>query len=193
MDIFFALIFGTLFGFALNRVGATNPEYIINMLRLKDLHLMKVILLAIGISSLLLFAGLATGIISTDHLSVKASYWGVPVGGALLGIGFAIAGYCPGTGLCAAATGRIDALVFLLGGLFGAFAYMLSFEWFDTTGILENIFGGKTTLAQTGVKDYSTLFVFAPGWAIAGVLSIALIGIAFFLPKQIRCCSKSDE
>jgi uncharacterized membrane protein YedE/YeeE len=73
---------------------------------------MKTILFAIGVSSLLLFIGLALGIFNAEHLSVKATYSGVVIGGALLGIGFAVAGYCPGTGLCAAATGRLDGWVF---------------------------------------------------------------------------------
>ncbi len=76
MNIFLAIIFGTLFGFILHRVGATNPHLIINMLRLKDFHLMKTILLGISIASLLLFIGLAIGIVDSSHLSVKTSYWG---------------------------------------------------------------------------------------------------------------------
>ena len=99
MEIILAILLGTLFGFVLHRVGASNPENIINMLRLKDLHLMKAILLAIGVASSILFVGLATGFINPSHISIKASYWGVLVGGMILGTGWAIAGYCPGTGV----------------------------------------------------------------------------------------------
>ena len=95
MTIISAVILGIFFGFALQRVGATNPQNIINMLRLKDLHLMKAIFFAIGISSTLLFLMMAAGIIDAGHLSVKSSYIGVILGGALLGLGFAVAGYWP--------------------------------------------------------------------------------------------------
>ena len=59
MIIILAIILGTAFGFALDQAKASDPEKIINMLRLKDFHLMKVILFAIGFSSLLLFILLA--------------------------------------------------------------------------------------------------------------------------------------
>ncbi|MDD9305295.1 MAG: hypothetical protein HUK40_24410, partial [Desulfobacter sp.] len=65
------------------------------------------------------------GVIDSGHLSVKSSYIGVIVGGALLGLGFAVAGYCPGTSLTALADGRKDALFFVGGGLVGAFIYTL--------------------------------------------------------------------
>ncbi|MEZ5740961.1 MAG: hypothetical protein R3E68_16940 [Burkholderiaceae bacterium] len=96
--ILLALLIGGAFGFVLDRVGATNPNAIIGMLRLGRLHLMKTILLGIGVSSIVMFGGLIAGLIDPSHLSVKAAYPGVVIGGALLGVGFAVAGYCPGTG-----------------------------------------------------------------------------------------------
>ena len=183
MELLLAIILGTLFGFALNRVGATNPQNIINMLRLSDLSLAKVILFAIGFSSFLLFIGLSLGVFDVGHFSVKASYWGVVIGGALLGLGFAVAGYCPGTGMAAAATGRLDALIFVLGGLVGAFAFVLAYQGVEQTGIMDNIFGGKASLAEIGAEASTPLLTFAPGWVIASVLAVVLMGIAAILPK----------
>ena len=39
------------------------------------------------------------------------------VGGIIMGAGFIMGGYCPGTSFCGASIGKIDALVFI-GGLF---------------------------------------------------------------------------
>ena len=103
MEIVLAIAIGGAFGFVLDRVGATNPGYIIRMLNLSDLHLMKTILSGIGTASILMFAGLLVGLVDPGHVSIKAAYLGVFIGGLLLGVGFAVAGYCPGTGLTAAA------------------------------------------------------------------------------------------
>ena len=59
------------------------------------------------------------------------AHFGVPptaivsvlLGGALLGIGFGLTGYCPGTGLAGAAAGRLDALAAVVGMMFGALVY----------------------------------------------------------------------
>jgi uncharacterized membrane protein YedE/YeeE len=183
MDIVLAIILGTLFGFMLHRVGASNPENIINMLRLKDFHLMKVIFFAIAISSSLLFIGFAVGAIAPEHLSVKASYWGVIAGGLILGAGWAIAGYCPGTGVAAIGDGRKDALFFVLGGLFGACLYMVLYAKLKGTFLLEKILGGKVTLALTPNESFKAL-TDIPGIVVALILAIALGLAAWSLPSQ---------
>ena len=184
--IILAIIIGAAFGFTLDRVGATNPGYIISMLRLGNLHLMKTILLAIGVSSVLMFTGLLAGIIDPGHLDIKTAYLGVFIGGALLGVGFAAAGYCPGTGLAAAATGRKDALFFTAGGLIGAAAYMGSFAWVESTGVLESIAGGKTSIGKLAGTDYPALIEGISGELIGIVLGLAFIAIAFGLPARLR-------
>lgn len=184
MEIVLAIFLGTLFGFVLHRVGASNPENIINMLRLTDLHLMKTILFAIGLSSSVLFLGMAIGLIDPGHLSVKESFSGVLVGGALLGLGLGSVGYCPGTGLAAMADGRRDAVAFIFGGLAGAFAYMLSYPAVKATGLLDPIAGGKSTLAATGNDAFVALVPGIPGWMLAVGIGILLMGIAWVLPGR---------
>lgn len=184
--IILAIVIGAAFGFVLDRVGATNPNYIIGMLRLGNLHLMKTILLAIGVSSLLMFLGLMAGVIDPGHLSVKTAYLGVFLGGTLLGLGFAAAGYCPGTGLAAAATGRKDGLAFVLGGLLGAAAYMASFAWVESTGVLDSILGGKVTVGTIAGADYPALMPDLSGEIVGVVLGLVFIAIAFLLPDNLR-------
>lgn len=186
MELFLAIILGLLFGFALNRAGATNPQNIINMLRLTDTRLMKAILFAIGLSSVVLFMGLATGVVDAAHVSIKSAYIGVSVGGALLGIGFALAGYCPGTGLVAMATGRKDAIFFVLGGLLGALLYTLAYGWIKAnTGLLEPVAGGAVSLANTGNDKYEALIASVSGPVLGIALGLIFIAISWALPAQI--------
>ncbi len=184
-QILFALVIGGLFGAALDRIGATNPGYIIKMLNLTDLHLMKTILAGIGIASILLFGGLIFGLVDVGHMSVKNAYVGVFLGGLMLGVGFAVAGYCPGTGLTAAATGRTDAVVFVLGGLMGAAAYMGSYAAVKSTGVLEHIFGGNTTLGTVTGSSYPALMPGLSGEILGLIMGLAMVAIAFVLPQRL--------
>lgn len=183
MNILLAVILGCLFGFALHRVGATNPQVIINMLRLTDLHLVKVILFAIAVSSALLFTGMAVGFIDPGHLSVKASYWGVLIGGAILGIGWVLAGYCPGTGVAAIGDGRKDAVFFVLGGLLGAYIYMLVYSKFKDSALLEKVLGGKVTLAVTPNESFGAIITNIPGIVVALIITVVFGLLAWRLPE----------
>lgn len=168
MEIILAIIIGAAFGAVLDRIGAANPNWIVGMLTLRRLHLMKTILLAIGTGSILMFGGQMLGFVDVGHMSVKSAYVGVFIGGLLLGAGWAASGYCPGTGVCAAASGRRDALFFIVGGLLGAAAYMVTYPAWKATGLLDEIAGGKVTLGTV------------PGSAYEGVLSLSgdILGIA---------------
>ncbi len=101
--VILAIIIGAAFGAVLDRVGATNPNYIGKMLNMTNLHLAKTIMLAIGVGSVLMFGGQMLGLVDVGHMSVKTAYAGVFLGGILLGIGWAASGYCTGTGVAAAA------------------------------------------------------------------------------------------
>lgn len=181
-----AIVIGAAFGAVLDRVGATNPGYIIRMLNLSNLHLMKTIMLAIGTGSVLMFGGLLAGVVDPGHLSVKDAYIGVFVGGVLLGVGFAVAGFCPGTGLTAAATGRKDAVFFVVGGLVGAAAYMGSYAWVKSTGVLDDILGGKTTVGAIAGTKYPALLESVSGEVAGIVIGIVFIALAAVLPVRLR-------
>jgi len=139
------LIIGGLFGAALVLAALADPDKIIGTLRLKDFHAMRTIAVFVLVGMLgtwiLEMAGLA-------HFSVKpAAIISVLIGGALLGIGFGLTGFCPGTGLACAASGRIDALITVLGMFLGALAFILIYP--SIVAPIDNIANyGKTTLPQ---------------------------------------------
>ncbi|MBU2982589.1 YeeE/YedE family protein [Lentibacter algarum] len=184
MSLVLAIIIGAAFGAVLDRIGATSPNWIGKMLALTNLNLMKTILTAIGTGSVLMFAGQMIGLVDVGHMSVKAAYVGVFIGGLLLGVGWAAAGYCPGTGVCAAASGRKDAWVFIAGGLLGSAAYMVTYPAWKASGLLDNIAGGKVTLGTVPDAGYDGLMAMS-GDVLGIILGAAFIVIAFVLPERI--------
>ena len=178
--IILAIVIGAAFGAVLDRIGATNPNWIGKMLSLKHLHLMKTILLAIGTGSVLMFAGQMAGLVEVGHMDVKAVYSGVFIGGLMLGAGWAAAGYCPGTGVAAAATGRRDALFFVAGGLLGAAAYMVTYPAWEAWGLLD---GAKLTLGTVPDAGYDGLIALR-GDVLGILLGLGFIAVAFALPER---------
>ncbi len=184
MSLILAIVIGAAFGAVLDRVGATSPNWIGKMLALTNLNLMKTILLAIGTGSVLMFAGQMAGLVDVGHMSVKAAYAGVFIGGLMLGTGWAAGGYCPGTGVCAAASGRKDAWVFIAGGLLGAAAYMATYPAWKASGMLDSIAGGKVTLGTVPGAKYDGLMAMS-GDVLGIILGAAFIVIAIILPERI--------
>ncbi len=116
------LAVGLLFGVGLFVSGLANPDKILGTLRLKDFHAMRVITVFILVGMVGMWLLTLAG---QEHFNVKPAYLVVnALGGALLGIGFGLTGYCPGTGLACAAAGRLDALVTVLGMFGGALVYI---------------------------------------------------------------------
>lgn len=181
-SIILAVVIGAAFGAVLDRIGATNPNWIGKMLTLTNLHLMKTILLAIGTASILMFGGQMLGLVDVGHMSVKTAYAGVFIGGLMLGAGWAAAGYCPGTGVCAAASGRKDALFFIAGGLLGAAAYMVTYPAWDAAGMLD---GSKLTLGSVPGAGYDGLLSIS-GDLLGIVMGLAFVAIAIALPERLR-------
>ena len=184
MEVLLAIVIGAAFGAVLDRIGATNPTWIGRMLALTNLNLMKTILLAIGTGSILMFAGQMAGLVDVGHMSVKAAYAGVFIGGLMLGAGWAASGFCPGTGVCAAASGRKDALFFIAGGLLGAAAYMVTYPAWKASGLLDDVMGGKTTLGAVPGSKFDGLTAMS-GDIIGILMGLAFIVIAFVLPERI--------
>lgn len=184
MSLVLAIVIGAGFGAVLDRIGATNPTLIGRMLNLTNLHLMKTILLAIGTGSVLMFGGQMLGLVEVGHMSVKTAYIGVFIGGLMLGAGWAASGFCPGTGVCAAASGRKDALFFIAGGLLGAAAYLVTYPAWKASGLLDSVAGGKVTLGTVPGSKFEGLTALL-GDVLGIVLGLVFVVVAFALPERI--------
>lgn len=180
MMIVLAILLGGFFGFALYKVGATNMDNLLSMLSLRNLTLMKIILFAIGLASVLVALFYAIGLFDPAHLSVKATHLGVVIGGLIFGLGFGGVGTCPGTCVAGAMTGGFKkAISAVLGGLVGAFLFSMSYGWLADKGFFDVLNLGKLTLFHVSDKYPSVFKMGYGGLAIVGVIFIA---VAIILP-----------
>ena len=135
---------GVAFGAALALGGLSSPNWIVGMLRLRELRLLKLLVTAIATGIL----GIAVlGELGLAHADVKTLHvLAVLAGGLLFGVGFAVTGYCPGTALAGSAEGRPDAPFVVLGGLAGTALFALLYRFLAPV-LVEPLTFGKPTLA----------------------------------------------
>jgi hypothetical protein len=117
------LIMGVIFGASLVLTGLTNPDKIIGALRLKDFYAIRTVAVFLLVGML---GTLILDLTGTAHFSIKpAIILPILIGGALLGIGLGLTGFSPATGLASAASGRVDAVITVIGMIVGAHVYIL--------------------------------------------------------------------
>jgi hypothetical protein len=130
--VVFGLI-GFFFGYVLESSGFGNSKKLAAQFYFKDLTVLKVMFTAIVVAMVGIFLTSALGLLDVNLIWVNPTYLasGI-VGGLIMGVGFIVGGFCPGTSVAAAATFKIDGIFFLLGGFFGAFLFGESERYFDT-------------------------------------------------------------
>ncbi len=128
MALVLAFVIGLGFGFFLERAGFGSARKLVAQFYLTDLAVFKVMFTAI-VTALLGVTYLGwMGLLDIDLIYLVPTFPGPQlVGGLLLGIGFVIGGYCPGTSVAAAATGRLDGIAYLLGLVAGTVVYADSY------------------------------------------------------------------
>lgn len=124
VSLIVAFVIGIGFGFFLERAGFGSAKKLTAQFYLTDMAVFKVMFTAIVTAMLGLFYLAWIGLVDLSLVYVSPTYL-LPqaAGGLLLGVGFVIGGYCPGTSCVAAATGRLDGVVFLAGIVAGIFAF----------------------------------------------------------------------
>lgn len=177
------LILGVLFGLGLYYAGATNRVVISNMLKLKDLTLMKIIIFAIGFSMSLLYISVALKIISIDHFGIKPMNIGVILGSAILALGFGMIGLCPGTAIASFGAGYLKSIYVILGGIIGAFLFTISYPILKSIGLFKEMLGGQTTLFFLSEK-YNFIFYGTP-W-IGVFIGFVLIVVSLIIPYSLE-------
>ena len=171
INLLIALCLGIGFGFALEQAGFSSSRKLAGMFYGYDATVLKVFFTAAIVAMIGSKILSSIGLLDMEMVFHNHFYpWPIITGGIIMGAGFIIGGFCPGTGISAAAIGKIDAFVFLLGGGAGAFIFAESYpliQDFHTRGDR-----GPVKLSESlGLSD--PLFIF-----IVTVMAIGMFWIA---------------
>ncbi len=127
-----AVVLGIFFGLFLERGGLGNPHKLTGVFYFTDFTVPKVMFTAIIVAAtgLYLLSDLKVLDLSKVWL-VPTFFWPQIVGGALFGVGFVFSGYCPGTAVAGFASGRIDALITLIGIGAGSLVFAILYPYIE--------------------------------------------------------------
>ncbi|PID92642.1 MAG: sulfurtransferase [Bacteroidetes bacterium] len=164
-NFLFAFLIGIGFGFVLESSGFSSSRKLAGVFYGYDTVVLKVFFTA-AITAMvgLLFMSLF-GWIDLDLVYINPTYLGSTiVGGIIMGTGFILGGFCPGTSFCGAAIGKIDAMLFAVGIFVGIVLFA------EVYPLLENFykgsFRGTPTLPEVlGVKE---------GVVVLGIIIVAM-------------------
>ena len=168
MSLILAFVLGTGFGFFLERAGFGSARKLAAQFYLYDMSVFKVMFTAIvtamlGVTYLgwIGWLDLSLVYLVPTHLVPQI------VGGLVLGVGFVVGGYCPGTSVASLATGRVDGFVYAFGIGAGTLVYAEVFPWIK--GFVNSNEMGQVTLPE----------VFDLPWGLV-VFAVVLIAVAGF-------------
>lgn len=162
-----SLVIGICFGFALEYAGFSSSRKLAGIFYFRDMTVLRVMFTALITAMLGLSLMVALGWIDlASQVYVLPTIYGAQiVGGLVFGVGFALSGWCPGTGVVGVATGKLDALVFLAGVPLGAIIFNETYGLTDSLhessgvqtafGIDRNVFALLFTLAAIAAFYFS--------------------------------------
>ena len=173
-------VIGVAFGACLERAGLGSARKLMGQFDLTDLAVFKVMFSAIVTAMLGLFWLSQLGMLDVQRVYLPDTFL-LPqfLGGALFGVGFALAGLCPGTSCVAAATGRVDGVAVMAGMLAGVLATGAALPSLQRL-YLATSRGGLTLPRLLGIPE---------GVVILVVVGVALTAFAF--TARVERCARS--
>lgn len=114
----FAVLIGLAFGFILENSGFSSSRKIVGVFYGYDFTVIRVFMTACAVAMIGLLYFNFLGWIDLNMIFVNPMFfWATLIGSLIMGVGFLMGGYCPGTSVAGAAIGKLDAIVYT-GGMF---------------------------------------------------------------------------
>ncbi len=165
------LLFGLIgfgFGFTLEMSGFGDSRKLAAQFYFKELTVLKVMFTAIAVAMTLTFGAVGLGLLDFNLVWVNPTYLSSGLlGGLIMGVGFIIGGFCPTTSLASAATGKIDGMLFMLGGFVGAFLFGETEQYFTQWYNHAGYYGRLTLMDVFGLPS--------------GVIVLLVVAMALFM------------
>jgi len=152
VNFLIAVLIGIAFGFILEWGGFGNSRKLALQFYLKDFTVVKVMFTAIIVAMAGIIILGSIGILDLQKVYINTTYlWPGIIGGLIMGVGFAVGGYCPGTTFAGISTLKIDAFFYFFGLMIGMFVFGEAVPAFKEFFLSSNM--GKVTLdIALGVK-----------------------------------------
>jgi len=176
VEPFWATVCGALFGFVLQRAGLGNGCRLTAQLRMQDWTVFNVMFTAILVAAIGLYILELGGWMQPAGLFVPTAYlWATLAGGALVGVGMGLGGYCPGTAVVGATAGRLDGIVFFAGLIVGVLVF---------AGVYDRVAAFMTAAAQPEGQTLPQL-LHLPTWVVL-LLLITVAAAVGWLTRRVR-------
>ena len=166
-----AIIFGFIFGFLLQKGGVAKYHILVGQLLVQDFTVIKVMMSAIVVGMVGVYF---LNKLALTNLHLKPTRLGSNIiGGLIFGVGFALIGYCPGTGAAAIGQGNGDALFGVGGLLLGSYLFA------ELSGKIKETIGKWGDLGKITIPDLLKV----PHGAVVLILCLFLLGFLFFVER----------
>jgi rhodanese-related sulfurtransferase len=133
--LFNALVYvliGVGFGAVLEMSGFGDTRKLAAQFYFTELTVLKVMFTAIIVAMVLVYLASALGLLDFNRVWVNPTFlWPGILGGLVMGFGFIIGGFCPGTSLVALATLKVDAMFFVAGAAVGILLFGETVSLYD--------------------------------------------------------------
>lgn len=132
LNFIVALIIGILFGAILEQAGFSTSKKLVGLFYGYDFTVLRVFFTAGVVAMTGVLALVHFGYLDMNLVYINPTFlWSAIVGGLIMGLGFVVGGFCPGTSVCAASIGKIDAMIFVAGSAIGVFIFAEAYPIFE--------------------------------------------------------------
>lgn len=179
LNYILALFIGIAFGAILEQAGFSSSRRLVGLFYGYDFTVLRVFFTAGIVAMVGVLALEHFGLLDMNLVYINPTFlWSAILGGLVMGLGFVVGGYCPGTSFCAAAIGKVDALALIGGALVGVLLFAEGYPLLE--GLYKAAHLGSPRISQTlGISP--NLFAF-----MMVLFALGAFGMASFVERKVN-------